>query len=364
MNYYNENNRHMAAWLRELIVQGVIPEGVVDERSIVEVKAKDLKGFTQCHFFAGVGGWPIALQLAGWPKERPIWTGSCPCQSFSAAGKRKGAQDERHLWPYFFRLIEKCSPVAILGEQVAAAIRYGWLDGVQADLESKSYTVGSAVLGAHSVGSPHKRNRLYWVADGYSSHVCIRKEAKRKAESVRAMSAFRLAFPSGRRRQAAGVQAEQWQAGKRKANERRDAARLAIHTGNTGRRKPAAVHQAKESGDTPWFINGFEYIRSANGGDVAGVSDAQGVGYQGAGKRQYKKANGNNGGRQFEFRGFWDGYEVINFEDGAKRRSKPGVRCLAHGVHRRTHKVHGYGNAIVPQTAAAFITAWMQAQGL
>lgn len=117
-----------------------------------------------CHFFAGVGGWPYALRLAGWPDERPVWTGSCPCQPYSSAGKGKGDQDDRNLWPDFFRLIRECRPECVIGEQVENAIGHGWLDGISADLEGEKYAVGSVVLGAHSAGAPHIRQRLYWVA--------------------------------------------------------------------------------------------------------------------------------------------------------------------------------------------------------
>lgn len=178
MNWYNENDPHAAAWLRELIARKLIPDGVVDERSITEINASDLAVFTQCHFFAGIAGWPLALRLAGWPEDRRVWTGSCPCQPFSAAGKGEGKEDERHLWPVFFGLIEACRPPVVFGEQVASALVVGkaggrhreedgpvWLDGVFADLESAGYTTGAAVLGAHSVGAPHIRQRLYWLAE-------------------------------------------------------------------------------------------------------------------------------------------------------------------------------------------------------
>lgn len=168
MNYYNEYDPKTAAWLRELIKVGAIPDGHVDERSIAEVSPDDLRGFTQCHFFAGIGGWSLALQLAGWSSDKPVWTGSCPCQPFSSAGKGLGAADERHLWPVFFELIRQCRPEHVFGEQVASAIGHGWLDGVSADLEAEGYTCGATVLGAHSVGAPHIRQRLYWVAHNLS----------------------------------------------------------------------------------------------------------------------------------------------------------------------------------------------------
>lgn len=164
MNYYNEWDTKTGAWLRELIKAGIIPPGEVDERSITDVQPSDLRGFTQCHFFAGIGGWPYALHLAGWPADREVWTGSAPCQPFSCAGKQQGAADDRNLWPPFMRLIAERKPKFIFGEQVEAAIRSNWFDRVSADLEAQAYSVGAVVLGAHSVGAPHIRQRLYWVA--------------------------------------------------------------------------------------------------------------------------------------------------------------------------------------------------------
>ena len=165
MTYYNENDPKAAAWLRALMDAGCIPKGDVDERSIESVRPGDLVPYGQCHFFAGIGGWAYALRLAGWPEDRPVWTGSVPCQPFSTAGKGLGASDRRHLWPEFIRLIRQRRPVVVFGEQVAGAVRHGWLDGVCADLEGAGYAFGAAVLGAHSVGAPHVRRRLYWVGD-------------------------------------------------------------------------------------------------------------------------------------------------------------------------------------------------------
>src|SRR5207248_4568857 len=151
LNYYNEIDPFAAAWLRELIKAGHISDGLVDERSIEDVQPSELSEFKQCHFFAGIGVWSYALRLAGWPDDRQVWTGSCPCQPFSAAGKRKGTADERHLWPSWFHLIEQCRPVAIFGEQVEASITQGWLDLVQDDLEGIGYTIGAIGFPAASI---------------------------------------------------------------------------------------------------------------------------------------------------------------------------------------------------------------------
>lgn len=162
--YYNEIDPYAAQWLRKLIAKGLIAPGDVDERSITEVDPDELSDYNQCHFFAGIGGWSYALRLAGWPDDRPVWTGSCPCQPFSSAGKQRGCDDERHLWPAFFRLIRERSPATVFGEQVAGANGYAWWDHVAADLESEGYAAAACDLGAHSAGAPHIRQRLYWMA--------------------------------------------------------------------------------------------------------------------------------------------------------------------------------------------------------
>ena len=159
--YYNEIDPYAAQWLRNLIAAGHLAKGEVDERSITEIQPDDLFGFNQCHFFAGIGVWGHALRQAGWADDRPVWTGSCPCQPFSAAGKQEGFADERHLWPTWFNLIRECRPAIVLGEQVASAL--GWLDLVSTDMESAGYAFGAADLCAAGFGGAHIRQRLYFT---------------------------------------------------------------------------------------------------------------------------------------------------------------------------------------------------------
>ncbi|HGL5373144.1 TPA: DNA cytosine methyltransferase [Citrobacter farmeri] len=163
--YYNEIDPFAAQWLRNLIAGGHIAPGEVDERSIEDVTPDDLRGFTQCHFFAGIGVWSYALRRAGWPDSKPVWTGSCPCQPFSPAGKGKGFTDERHLWPAMHWLVGQCDPVVIFGEQSASADANDWIDLVQADMEAMGYAFGACAFPSASVGAPHIRDRAYWVAD-------------------------------------------------------------------------------------------------------------------------------------------------------------------------------------------------------
>jgi DNA (cytosine-5)-methyltransferase 1 len=162
--YFNEFDPFKAEWLRNLVEAGHIALGEVDQRSIVDVKAADLRGYRQCHFFAGIGVWSYALRLAGWSDIREVWTGSCPCQPFSVAGAKRGTEDERHLWPEFYRLIRECRPGCVVGEQVASPAALAWFDAVSANLESSDYAVGPADLPAASDGGSDRRQRLYWMA--------------------------------------------------------------------------------------------------------------------------------------------------------------------------------------------------------
>lgn len=161
--WYNEFEPFAAKWLENLAAAGHINPGTVDSRSIKEVSRGDVSGATQAHFFAGIGVWSHALRLAGWPDDRPVWTGSCPCQPFSVAGRGLGIDDPRHLWPVWFELIKQCRPPVVFGEQVASADGRTWLDAVRADLEGVGYAFGAADLCAAGIGAPHIRQRLYFV---------------------------------------------------------------------------------------------------------------------------------------------------------------------------------------------------------
>ncbi|WP_408611812.1 DNA cytosine methyltransferase [Chitiniphilus purpureus] len=184
--YYNERDPFAAQWLRNLIAAGHIAPGDVDERSIEDVHPDDIRHYTQCHFFAGIGVWSYALRRAGWPDDRPVWTGSCPCQPFSAAGKGAGFADERHLWPAFHHLIKECRPAVIFGEQVARAPE--WLALVHSDLGALGYAMGAMPIEAASAGAEGLRERFFFVADASShgsDHPAIRRAVSQGQEPGR-----------------------------------------------------------------------------------------------------------------------------------------------------------------------------------
>lgn len=320
--YYNELDKHAAEWLRNLIAEGLIADGDVDERPIQEVKPDDLSGYTQCHFFAGIGGWSHALRLAGWSDERPVWTGSCPCQSFSVAGKREGASDERHLWPDWFRLIEKCQPPTVFGEQVAGAIGFGWLDAVATDFESQDYAFGSAVLSGFTVGAHHKRQRLWFV--GHSEH---------------------------------------------------DGSSSPTIRGSV----EASGNDTKKGSNIPIELEGTG--RSNNDGSVDRVADTLCERFSGSGglgesgnptpsRNREKYRTDNVSG---ECSPNWEAVEWVECQDGKTRPIplEPNVQPLVDGIptvldrEGNTHKysfsntLKGIGNAIIPEVAAEFINVYM-----
>ncbi len=345
MNYYNEWDKHAAQWLRELIKAGLIPPGDVDERSITEIKPHELTKYTQCHFFAGIGGWSLALRLAGWSDSRPVGTGSCPCQPFSTAGKQLGNADERHLWPAFFRLIVACRALgqrwtdSIFGEQVEVAINHGWLDSISADLEGEGYAVGQAILGAHSVGAPHRRQRLYWVAyaksqredsvTGGAREGIIQSDGDSKNGSLDNANSARLNRPEP---DAEGAS--------------RDETRVRVPS--DGQPDSPLEHSASDGREQRRPESSGRGVIGGRSNGVA-LGDTDDTGPQGRGLRPDDNAG--------SWAAWSAGVEFIACTDGRKRLVKPGIFPLAHGFPGRVGLLRGSGNAIVPQVAARFIQA-------
>jgi len=348
MNYYNEWDKGAASWLRELIKAGLIPNGYVDERSITEVTPSDLEGFTQCHFFAGIGGWPLALQLAGVPASTRLWTGSPPCQPFSVAGQSLGFDDERHLAPVLLRLVRECKPQYFFGEQVAAAIGKHWLDVLFIELEEQGYTCGAAVLPACSVGAPHKRDRLFFGAFQLADNDSRGCWQGGESGAVDAVPQHRKnnVLPSSERNSYSSVA---------DTNNARPQRRQRV--------SQRADQQPARAAGVDGRLGNTALLRSCigNNGGVGGKESKE----QGEAWERYGEANRTTGadvhcGPANPYKGFWSDADWLGCRDGKFRPVEPGTFPLAHGIPARVGRLRGYGNAIVPQVAEEFIKAFMK----
>jgi len=157
-------------------------------------------GATHLDLFSGIGGFAIAARWAGfrtvgfcewepycqkllkqhWPgvpvhgdirdldgtkyKGTTIITGGFPCQPFSHAGKQRGKEDNRYLWPEMLRVIREAGPRWVLGENVAGIVNMA-LDQVLVDLEAQGYTTGSVIVPACAVDAPQRRDRCWILAN-------------------------------------------------------------------------------------------------------------------------------------------------------------------------------------------------------
>ena len=330
MNYYNEFDPYAAQWLRNLIDAGHIAPGIVDERSIKDVKPADLEGYTQCHFFAGIGVWSHALRQSGWPDSRPVWTGSCPCQPFSAAGNGGGVTDERHLWPVWFNLIRECRPSVIFGEQVEAAVNHGWLDLVQTDLEGEDYACGAVGLPAGGVGAPHIRQRLWFVGHAASLRQC------------------------GRVKDTHGLKPEMLGAGHKSIFG-------GLADADSGRHNGRATATGQQEGASTGLASGST---SGELADTNGTRSAAWISEPNDGEKRNSGIFDNGSGQKFSagFRpeNFWIDCDWLPCRDGKARPVEPGTFPLAHGATARVGRLRAYGNAIVPQVAQAFIEAYLE----
>ncbi len=425
--YYNEFDPFAAEWLRNLIKLGMITDGEIDARSIHEVQPADLKGFSRVHFFAGIGGWDEALHLAGWNygQHGQVWTGSAPCQPFSSAGKQKGKADERHLFPVWFNLIRQCRPAVLFGEQVASSITHGWLDDVYNGMEAENYAIGSSIIPAVGVGAPHRRDRLWFVAERNSVQGVGMADTlhgwQQQGHENDAVECGRAAWQEHRGNSRLNNGGSETTVGVSRANQfGGSCADSNLVAQPSGRQLPIAqrrpegrngIGSAGEIHGATGVAHNTGCARSAIGistSTYGGEGDAEiidngsggqfgigseynaglvvkpcGEGLQGFG------GHGDNGGESGRVAqgsdgstapsGFWSNAVWLRCADGKARPVEPSIPLLAHGVqgkmairlpngetkeYNRTGALKGFGNAIVPQAGATFIRAYIEAREL
>ncbi|MCH6256691.1 DNA cytosine methyltransferase [Puniceicoccaceae bacterium K14] len=437
MNYYNEYDLKAVAWLEQLIKLGLIPNGDIDTRSIAEVRADDLVGYRQCHFFAGIGGWSEALRIANWPRDGEVWTGSCPCQPFSVAGKGKGEADERHLWPVFAQLIDKRRPATVFGEQVASKAGREWLDRVRLDLEAMGYAVGAADLCAASAGAPHIRQRLWWVAHYTGSRTGLDQSGLRQGPAgsgavsqlgnplfwrrqrhleiqgqgdrsnccpAQSSSNSRLGDAKSDDQLRDSISPEHGEGIKARGPSRdsrvSNAGRIGHQRGEEAERETRSLHEDGSGvcdpnsngrqGEQEPNVQTIESQQQASRGadfygsgelDGGALGNASGERFKGIGREGKKGAPEHS--EALRKSGPWEHFDLIPCSDGKARRIERGTEPLVNGLPRgvvpsgdislesdiknspegRNMRLKGYGNAIVPQVGAEFVSAYLESVG-
>jgi DNA (cytosine-5)-methyltransferase 1 len=395
---FNEIEPFACDWLASLF-----PSAAIDRRSIKELSHDDLNSHARCHFFAGIGGWELALQEAGWPDDCQIWTGSCPCQPFSNAGKRKGIADERHLWPDFFRLIEACRPACVMGEQVASKDGLAWLDGVQADLESANYSCWAVDSCAAGVNSPHIRQRLYWVGYAKVNRDWSLNREPKQSDGAK-VEARGPGLSNGMEQPISDRRSREWTPQRRtpEASWTGETNRLAIPDSTLVQRISPAGEQSlhEQSGGINWLEHSESDGRDAWRAESSRRSVASGCGINRLGNSSSARPRerilqpGISG--RAGLSGSWEAFDVASCRDGKSRRisAQSGDEPLANGLpsrrndermgfvltrlrelgfspedskrilrearRNRTGRLKGYGNAIVPAVAVEFIKTVME----
>lgn len=360
--YYNEIDPYAADWLRNLIAAGHIAPGDVDERSIEDVHPDDLRPYTQCHFFAGIGVWSYALRRAGWPDDRPVWTGSCPCQPFSAAGKGTAFDDERHLWPAWHWLISQRRPPVVFGEQVASKDAEPWLDLVSADLEALVYAVAACAFPSASIGAPHIRDRTYFVAHAAGPGFQGRQRSGQRLDAQQP--------PAERSGRIGGLENTQ-HGGLEAGQSERHRAGAAL--------PPGAPDQLADLHDDGRQPRGEGCEALGHRPPTEPDSGACGLADTARGGRREERANAgrrfvgdltqglatglvHGGGdlRPGPVNGFWGAADWLLCRDGKWRPVEPGTSPLAHGAPARVGRLRAYGNAINAVQAQIFIEECMR----
>jgi len=315
--------------------------------------------------FSGIGGFDLAAEWMGWnnifhcewnpfgqrvlkhywPKAKSyedicatdftvhrgqvdIITGGFPCQPYSLAGKRKGKEDERHLWPQMLRTIREVAPSWVVGENVYGLVN--WNGGlvfheVQSDLEAEGYEVFPFLLPACSVNAPHRRDRIWFVAHTLRNGIG-ESESRRQSE---------LTHENGKKR---GIITDTNDKSKQQG---------------TSDRKWESSQQKQNNGNEIWNDFGSVIV----GGDV---TDTDGIGLQ------TKMAIRELERKRFRLtneRNVWDSFPsvspICNGDDGLSDR----LDSITFPKWRN-ESIKAGGNAIVPQVAYQIFKTIEQYEGI
>ena len=262
-----------------------------------------------------------------------IVVGGYPCQPFSAAGKRRGDKDDRHLWPEMLRIIQAVRPTWVIGENVAGHISMG-LDEVLSDLEAEGYQARCFVIPAVAADAPHRRDRC-WIV-GYSelngsSAAEVGGEPKEDG---------------GRSSEGQGVAKQSARAGRPRDGQEVARGSGAEAVGNAEDVRRNIRQDTEREGSKDQQDKSQSGVRGKSVGSDKDVPNASGEGLQGDVGQGQARAQGQSEGYPAQCR-WWE--------------PEPAVGRVANGIPGRVHRLKQLGNSIVPQVAARILWAIKEA---
>jgi DNA-cytosine methyltransferase len=283
--------------------------------------------------------------------EKPdVLSAGIPCQPFSNAGKRRGKEDPRHLWPEVLRVVHELGrPRFLFLENVSGFINKA-LDSVLDNLETAGYTATPVVLGAHSLGAPHIRQRLWWVARsvGHAKHDGPPGQRKLGGTEEKGRllecegpgnSPGKLADADSKRMQPYNGGTGVERGGKEDTQDR--------HASEQSRGRCSSRKLRLADRERPQERGGEGAVEVAS--PPGSVADGDG-----------RRLEGTEAGGC----GFWSDAKWLLCGDGKYRPTKSGIFPLAHGVPQRVGRLRAYGNAIVPKVGSEFIRSYMESAAL
>ena len=262
-----------------------------------------------------------------------IITGGYPCQPFSVAGRKKGEEDSRHLWPEYFRLVKECRPTWVIGENVSGHLKLG-LDTVLKDLESEGYSVRTFSISASSVGANHQRERVWIVAHSECNDNLQEKQRV-----------------NGKKEE---IQREHW---KKDSDTRKPSGTDSIwqtsdkHVENT-RRTQRQRGELREKNENETREENANITQRSSGTSQYDVANTKGS------SRHVHEADAGNGKLEAQ--------EVFGDGSGFSGESswwavEPDVGRVAHGIPDRVDRLKGLGNSLIPKIPYHIGTAILEA---